>query len=116
MALSEIDRRMLVLEAVHSENLDGRWARPMGRAIERQRPQNVKLLLDHGANTNGVDRETLVRHARRHRRLCQDVADLLDLWVTVNTAGVGHRTISARLRVTEIRQSLCKKTRVFWRV
>ena len=77
-ALSELDRRLLVLDCVHSDDLDGRWATPMGRAIERQRPQNIKLLLDHGTNPNGVDKATLLGLAQRFRRFCEDPADLFD--------------------------------------
>lgn len=32
-----------------------KWPSPLLRAIERQRPENIRLLLDHGADPNGVD-------------------------------------------------------------
>jgi ankyrin repeat protein len=41
---------------------------PLLRAIERRRPENIRLLLDHGANPNGVPIETEIQLARIHRR------------------------------------------------
>jgi hypothetical protein len=41
---------------------------PLLRAIERHRPENIRLLLDHDANPNGVLIETQIQLARIHRR------------------------------------------------
>jgi len=58
-----------------------RWATGMSsekmpttllRAIERQRPENVRLLLQHGADPNGVDIGTQQWLARTHRRFWKD--------------------------------------------
>jgi hypothetical protein len=46
----------------HSPSPDLGWGMelptPLLRAIERRRPENIRLLLDHGANPNGVPAET----------------------------------------------------------
>jgi hypothetical protein len=41
---------------------------PLLREIERRRPENVRLLLRHGAIPNGVPLETQIQLARVHRR------------------------------------------------
>lgn len=45
------------------------------RAIERQRDENVRLLLEEGANPNGVPLDKQVDMARRFRRFCNEDPD-----------------------------------------
>jgi ankyrin repeat protein len=45
-----------------------KWPSPLLRAIERQRPENVRLLLQHGADPNGLHIDTQRHLARLYRR------------------------------------------------
>jgi len=45
-----------------------KWPTPLLRAIERQRPENVRLLLEHGADANGISDKTQMDLARLDRR------------------------------------------------
>lgn len=45
-----------------------KWPTPLLRAIERQRPENVRLLLEHGADPDGISDETQMHLARLDRR------------------------------------------------
>ncbi|KAK4898878.1 hypothetical protein LTR27_003609 [Elasticomyces elasticus] len=45
-------------DVVHHELIDERWSTPLLRAIERQRPENIRLLVQRGALADGYRRET----------------------------------------------------------
>lgn len=45
-----------------------KWPSPLLRAIERQRPENLRLLLQHGADPNGLHIDTQRHLARLYRR------------------------------------------------
>lgn len=63
---------------------------PLLRAVERQRCENVSLLLEHGANPNGISLEEQISLARRFRRFCYgDREDLDFMEVPVHTETVG---------------------------
>lgn len=60
------------------------------RAVERKRPENVQLLLDHGANPDGVPISRQKDLARRFRRFCSTSrAALYDMEVGVSDESVG---------------------------
>lgn len=82
--LTPDDRRTCVLDQVHSELLDRRWVTPLLRAIERRRNDNITLLLQAGADPNGIDRASQAHHARRFRRFCADRLDLSDFLIEVD--------------------------------
>lgn len=68
---------------------------PLLRTIETRRPENVRLLLEDGANPDGVPLDQQIRFARRFRRFHPgDRYFLHDIWSAVDKDSVG--TISSQ--------------------
>jgi ankyrin repeat protein len=68
---------------------------PLLRAIERQRPENIRVLLEHDANSDGVPIIRQMDLARRVRRFCHNSrAALHDMEVGVAKESVG--TVSSQ--------------------
>lgn len=68
--LLDRDKRLYVIDQEHdrwTENTE-QWPTPLLRAIERQRSKNVRLLLEYGANPNGISTQTQKVVARMSRR------------------------------------------------
>ena len=69
---------------------DYKFISPLLRAIERQRLQNVSLLLEQEANPDGVPYDRQTAYARRYRRICfEDPLILRDWEVDVDKKAVG---------------------------
>jgi ankyrin repeat protein len=69
---------------------DFKFVTPLLRAIERQRPANVSLLLEHDANPDGVWYDRQTEHSRRYRRFCfDDPLALSDFETTPQSEDVG---------------------------
>lgn len=63
-------KRLIVIDQEHNPWLQNtrKWPTPLLRAIEGQRSENVRLLLEHGANPNGISIDTQKMVARMSRR------------------------------------------------
>jgi hypothetical protein len=69
LGLSKKDRFEIVLDFVYAEDMARQmWDTPLLRAVACRNVQNIKLLLEHGANPNGVDHDSQACYARRFRR------------------------------------------------
>lgn len=64
---------------------------PLLRAIERQRSENVNLLLEYGANPDGISLKEQISLARRFRRFCygdREDLDFMEVPVRAETVGI----------------------------
>lgn len=69
---------------------DIKFVSPLLRAIERQRPENVSLLLEQDVNPDGVRYDRKIAYARRYRRFCFEDYVILEDWeVDVEKEAVG---------------------------
>ncbi|KAK5677798.1 hypothetical protein LTS10_009681 [Elasticomyces elasticus] len=104
-------------DVVHHELIDNRWSTPLLRAIERQRPESIRLLVQRGALADGIQKRDLIDHALRFRRVCDgDRSRLSHSFVPVDPATVGplsSQTSPDRLTVTEIEERRSTISR-FW--
>ncbi|KAK3626227.1 hypothetical protein LTR22_023249 [Elasticomyces elasticus] len=104
-------------DVVHHELIDERWSTPLLRAIERQRPENIRLLVQRGALADGIQKRDLIDHALRFRRFCDgNRSRLSHLLVPVDPATVGplsSQTSPDSLTVTEIEERRSTISR-FW--
>ncbi|KAK5697109.1 hypothetical protein LTR17_024015 [Elasticomyces elasticus] len=104
-------------DVVHHELIDNRWSTPLLRAIERQRPENIRLLVQRGALADGIQERDLIDHALRFRRFCDgDRSRLSHSFVPVDPATVGplsSQTSPDRVTVTEIEERRSTVSR-FW--
>lgn len=84
--LDDEDRLRCSADQVH----DFKSLTPLLRAIERQRPESVQLLLDYGANSDGVKLGRQKDLARRFRRFCYDDSEVMhDIEVGIPPESVG---------------------------
>ena len=84
--LEEDDYYLRVIDQTHAY----KFVSPLLRAIQRQRPSNVALLLEQDANPDGVPYARQVAHARRFRRFCFVDPSSLDDWeIDIDRSSVG---------------------------
>lgn len=88
--LSAKDRLEVVLNYVYAEDMANcSWDTPLLRVISCQRTRNIDLLLQHGANPNGIDRDSQACYASRFRRVISDTVDPRLLVIQVDPEEVG---------------------------
>ncbi|KAI9689331.1 MAG: hypothetical protein M1822_009982 [Bathelium mastoideum] len=71
-ALTDRDRLRQITNYEHEEHLDGRWDSSLLRAITSQRLENVRFLLEQGADPNGISMLSQEAYAKRFRRFLSD--------------------------------------------
>ncbi|KAF2167830.1 hypothetical protein M409DRAFT_21977 [Zasmidium cellare ATCC 36951] len=93
LGLSKRDQSDFVLDFAYGEDMASQmWDTPLLRAIVSKNMENVHLLLEHGANPNGVDCDSQASYARRFRRVKSATVDVRDRIVQISQEDVGDST------------------------